>query len=131
MFCHDSRRRHEILKGVRIVNRRQDHRSPEWNKFAANEEIDAQLFQDEIIRLTCFGDCGSITNTLLVEKTNLSYFKCCEKPERFMDVISGRGSNPCYAKLTFESPGDEKTCLNLMKTHLKYDAKNRPMGVEI
>ena len=128
MNFHDSRRRYENLKGIRIFNRRPKCQKLDWNKFSG-EGDDSRMFEDEIIRLRCFGKCGSMINKLLTNNTNLKNFKFGEQKERIIDVMGGKGSELCYSKLTFDNEDDEKHCLNLMREYVKYDAENRPMGL--
>ena len=91
---------------------------------------DTIQFQDLNFKLGCLGDCGSKLNQLLLEQTNLNYFKHCDKLPRNEDVVAGKASKKCYQKLKFKTMQDEKQFCTLLKQTMKIRANYVSMGYD-
>ena len=90
-------------------------------------------FQDERIKLACFGHCGSEINKLLVQETNLKYFERVKRMPRVVSIQQGLESKEFYQKLKFFEENrkeNEEKFINLLISFMKNQANRLSMGLK-
>ena len=122
------------------VHRRIDRiRPPRFfiRRVEASKKIDedkfseSNQFQDQNIRLSCFGDCGSEINKFLIDNTNMKIYQTCEKPERYFDIRYARGLPNYYKKFSFleNSKENEERLVAILVAKIEAQAKLLSMEV--
>ena len=102
----------------------------EPNKFVSHDldglNSNSNQFQDDKIKLSCFGDCGSTINKFLLDNTNLTIYRSCHQTPRLVDVIYGRAPKYFYENLSFDS---EENFVTMFADHMQNQAEEISMGL--
>ena len=91
--------------------------------FDDQSEVDS-LFQDERIKLTCFGHCGSKLMKFLVNETNLALYDNYKKLPRTHTLLLGSASKEFYEKLAFSSKEAEDKLFSLISNQFEIATKS-------
>ena len=102
----------------------------EPNKFVSHDldglNSNSNQFQDDKIKLSCFGDCGSTINKFLLDNTNLTVYRSCHQTPRVIDVYFGRAPKYFYENLSFGE--HEENFLTMFADHMAKKGEEISMG---
>ena len=129
----------QMIRPIRISNRKlnqdkffsgqndfdDDDDDSDLKPYSQNEN--SKSFKDFRIKLSCYGECGSMLATLFVNETNVKNLKN-DKTPRFIDVYYGKAPKRYYQKLVFTSHEKKQEFCDLFINRMKNIAKRTSMG---